>query len=125
MISGESGSGKEADRAVHLEAQSSGAEAVCRRQLRGDPDNLIESELLRPRDAAPSRARRAGAGKFEQCDGGTIFLDEIGDMALAAQASILRRGSSEGEIQRRRPAPRRCGSTSASSPPPTKTSRRW
>ncbi len=55
------------------------------------PDSLIESELFGYERGAFTGARREGApGKFEAADGGTIFLDEIGDMSLKAQAALLR-----------------------------------
>ena len=63
------------------------------------PDNLIESELFGHEKGSFTGATTQRIGKFEQCDRGTIFLDEIGDMALATQTKILR-VLQEGEIQR-------------------------
>ena len=63
------------------------------------PDNLIESELFGHEKGAFTGATAQREGKFELCDGGTIFLDEIGDMALATQTKILR-VLQQGEIQR-------------------------
>jgi DNA-binding NtrC family response regulator len=54
------------------------------------PEGLVESELFGHEAGAFTGAERKRIGKFEQCKGGTIFLDEIGDMPLSAQAKILR-----------------------------------
>ena len=54
------------------------------------PSELIESELFGHKKGSFTSAIRDHKGKFEQADGGTIFLDEIGDMSLAAQAKVLR-----------------------------------
>lgn len=54
------------------------------------PSELIESELFGHEKGAFTSAHKQRKGKFEQAQGGTIFLDEIGDMSLAAQAKVLR-----------------------------------
>jgi two-component system nitrogen regulation response regulator GlnG len=63
------------------------------------PENLIESELFGHERGSFTGATAQRLGKFEVCDGGTIFLDEIGDMTPATQTKILR-VLQEGEIQR-------------------------
>jgi nitrogen regulation protein NR(I) len=99
MVTGESGTGKELiARAIYqnsLRAQKPYIAVNCA----AIPDNLIESELFGHEKGAFTGATTQRIGKFELCDGGTIFLDEIGDMALATQTKILR-ALQEGEIQR-------------------------
>jgi two-component system nitrogen regulation response regulator GlnG len=90
LILGESGTGKElVARAIyqHSRRVSQPFLAVNASAL---PETLIESELFGHERGAFTGADRRRVGKFEQCNGGTIFLDEIGDMPLIAQAKILR-----------------------------------
>ncbi|WP_306606960.1 sigma-54-dependent Fis family transcriptional regulator [Azonexus sp.] len=63
------------------------------------PNDLIESELFGVEKGAFTGAQNSRIGKFERADGGTIFLDEIGELPLAAQAKLLR-VLQEGEIER-------------------------
>lgn len=99
MVTGESGTGKElVARAIFqhsLRARGNFVAVNCA----AIPDNLIESELFGHEKGAFTGATHQRKGKFELCDGGTIFLDEIGDMALSTQTKILR-AIQEGEIQR-------------------------
>jgi two-component system nitrogen regulation response regulator GlnG len=90
LITGESGTGKElVARAIYSHSKRSGLPFLAI-NCAAIPENLLESELFGHEKGAFTGATAQRIGKFEQCDGGTIFLDEIGDMALATQAKILR-----------------------------------
>jgi DNA-binding NtrC family response regulator len=99
MITGESGSGKELVARSIWKNSHRAARAFIAVNCAAIPDNLIESELFGHEKGSFTGATGQRIGKFEQCDGGTIFLDEIGDMALATQTKILR-VLQQGEIQR-------------------------
>ncbi len=99
LITGENGTGKELV-----------AKAIYRLSKRKDkpfvevncaaiPNELIESELFGHEKGAFTGATSQRIGKFEQANGGTIFLDEVGDMNLSAQAKVLRT-LEEGKIER-------------------------
>ena len=99
LITGENGTGKElVARALHTRSTRSAAPFV-EVNCAAIPSELIESELFGHMRGSFTGATQDRAGKFEQADGGTIFLDEIGDMALAAQAKVLR-VLEDGEVTR-------------------------
>jgi transcriptional regulator with PAS, ATPase and Fis domain len=91
LIEGESGTGKELfARAIHFESQRCDAPFIAV-NCASIPDNLLESEFFGYEGGAFSGAKREGQmGKFELANGGTIFLDEIGDLPLHLQPKILR-----------------------------------
>ena len=90
LISGESGVGKEvASQAVH-NMSSRGRQPFVAINCAAIPDALLESELFGYEKGAFTGALSQKKGKFEQADGGTIFLDEIGDMPLLMQTKLLR-----------------------------------
>jgi len=99
LIYGESGTGKELiARAIHahsLRAKEDFVQVNCA----AIPEDLIESELFGHEKGSFTGATERKMGKFEQADGGTIFLDEIGDMSLKTQSKVLR-VLEEGEVQR-------------------------
>ncbi len=99
MINGESGTGKElVARCIYQHSQRSNQPFIAV-NCAAIPDNLIESELFGHEKGSFTGATSLRKGKFELCDKGSIFLDEIGDMALQTQTKILR-AIQEGEIQR-------------------------
>ncbi len=99
LIYGESGTGKELiARAIHnnsLRAKDKFIQVNCA----AIPEELIESELFGHVKGAFTGATEKKLGKFELADGGTIFLDEVGDMSLKTQAKVLR-VLEEGEVQK-------------------------
>jgi DNA-binding NtrC family response regulator len=99
MITGESGTGKELIARAIFQHSLRSKKPFIAVNCAAIPDNLIESELFGHEKGSFTGATTQRIGKFELCDGGTIFLDEIGDMALATQTKILR-ALQEGEIQR-------------------------
>jgi two-component system nitrogen regulation response regulator GlnG len=99
MVTGESGTGKELIARAIFQNSLRSQKPYIAVNCAAIPENLIESELFGHEKGAFTGATNQRIGKFELCDGGTIFLDEIGDMALATQTKILR-ALQEGEIQR-------------------------
>ncbi len=99
LVTGESGTGKElVARAIYRHSHRS-ANPYLAINCAAIPENLIESELFGHEKGSFTGATNMRTGKFELCDSGTIFLDEIGDMPLSTQTKILR-AIQEGEIQR-------------------------
>lgn len=90
LLLGESGTGKEmVARHIHFNGPRKAMPFIVV-NCAAIPDTLIESELFGHEKGAFTGAESARAGKFEVANKGTIFLDEIGDMALDAQAKLLR-----------------------------------
>src|SRR6201998_4602249 len=97
-IYGETGTGKElVARTVHEKSHRANGPFVTL-NCAAVPAELIESELFGHEKGAFTGAAAKHAGKFEQADGGALFLDEIGDMPVAMQAKLLR-VLEEGEIE--------------------------
>ncbi len=90
MILGENGTGKElVARWLHCKSHRAVAPFV-EVNCAAIPSELIESELFGHEKGAFTSAIKQRKGKFEQANGGTLFMDEIGDMSLSAQAKVLR-----------------------------------
>ena len=90
LITGETGTGKEVTaREIHFQAAAADDPFVAV-SCPAFADSLLESELFGHVKGAFTGATEERAGCFEQANGGTIFLDEAGDLSLAAQAKILR-----------------------------------
>jgi transcriptional regulator with GAF, ATPase, and Fis domain len=90
LISGESGTGKELVATSLFEHSFRRSEPFVKLNCVAIPEGLLESELFGHEKGSFTGATSQKIGKFELANGGTIFLDEIGDMPLATQAKILR-----------------------------------
>jgi two-component system nitrogen regulation response regulator NtrX len=90
LVTGENGTGKElVARWLHARSRRAAAPFV-EVNCAAIPSELIESELFGHERGAFTSAVKQRKGKFELANGGTLFMDEIGDMSLAAQAKVLR-----------------------------------
>ena len=99
LISGENGTGKQlVANAIHRQSRRA-AKTFIPLNCAALPDELIESELFGHERGAFTGADSRRQGRFELAHGGTIFLDEIGDMSLKAQAKVLR-VIETGEVER-------------------------
>jgi two-component system, NtrC family, nitrogen regulation response regulator NtrX len=99
LLAGESGTGKELLAAhIHRESPFAGGPFI-KVNCAAIPTDLIESELFGHEKGAFTGAASLRRGKFELADGGTIFLDEVGDLHEASQAKLLR-VLQDGEVQR-------------------------
>ena len=99
LITGPNGTGKELVAHWLHEKSERSKGALIEVNCAAIPSELIESELFGHVKGAFTSANKDRAGKFEAANGGTIFLDEIGDMSLSAQAKVLR-ALQESRVQR-------------------------
>ncbi|MDR2391658.1 MAG: sigma-54 dependent transcriptional regulator [Planctomycetota bacterium] len=98
IITGESGTGKELVAEQLHRFSDRRDRPLVKINCAAIPQNLLESELFGHEKGAFTDAKAKRIGKFERANGGTVFLDEIGDMTLPTQAKILR-AIQEGEIE--------------------------
>jgi Nif-specific regulatory protein len=90
LLQGETGTGKElVARAIHFNSNRKEMPLICV-NCAAFPENLLESEFFGHEKGAFTGAYKRHKGKFEQADGGTIFLDEVDEMSQALQVKLLR-----------------------------------
>jgi two-component system response regulator AtoC len=89
LILGESGTGKEVATLFIHKMSARGHRSFLKVNCAAMPADLLESELFGYEQGAFTGAVKAKPGKFEQCNGGTIFLDEVGEMPASLQAKLL------------------------------------
>jgi two-component system nitrogen regulation response regulator NtrX len=99
LISGESGTGKELVAAAIHAASGRADASFVRVNCAAIPRELVESEMFGHERGSFTGATERRIGRFEQADSGTLFLDEVGDLALEAQAKLLR-ALEAGEVER-------------------------
>lgn len=90
LITGPNGTGKEVVARQIYQLSQRNSNPFIEVNCAAIPSELIESELFGHEKGAFTSAIKQRSGKFEQANGGTIFLDEVGDMSLSAQAKVLR-----------------------------------
>lgn len=90
LISGESGTGKEVIASIVHHASGRSAKPMIKVNLAALPSTLIEAELFGAMKGAYTGAGETRIGKFEEADGGALFLDEIGELPLETQVKLLR-----------------------------------
>lgn len=99
LITGETGVGKElVAKSIHQQSRRHN-EVLVQINCAALPENIVESELFGHVKGAFSGANQDRAGRFELADGGSLFLDEVGELSLGVQAKLLR-ALQNGEIQR-------------------------
>lgn len=90
LITGQSGVGKEIVARAIYSYSNRKANPFLAVNCAALPDGVVESELFGSEKGAFTGAEKRRVGRFEQCSGGTVFLDEVGDMNLSTQAKLLR-----------------------------------